>query len=235
MVAVEFCGEYYPVSVGESVVVGREGDVAIGDNRFLHRRFLAITHTEDRLCLLSNIGSRLHATACDSGGRMEAYIAPGVTVPLVFPVTQVFFAAGSTSYELTVQNNSEVSFSPSVVLPQASGEATLGLADMTPSQMLLLVALAEHRLLSDAPQVQILPTSATVARRLGWPITTFNRKLDNVCMKLARLGVQGLLGRPGQPASSRRARLVEYSLGTGLVTKEHLLLLATTEQEPGIQ
>lgn len=231
----EFCGETYRVHRGGTVTVGREGDVLIDDNPFLHRHFLAISHTDDGLCLLSNVGSRLHATACDADGRMEAYVAPGVTVPLVFPTTRVAFAAGSTSYELLVRSDGPVSFSPAVLPLEAvearSGETTLGPANLTPDQRRLLVALAEHRLIGDASQGATIPPSAAVAARLGWPITKFNRKLDNVCSKLDRLGVQGLLGRPGEPASNRRARLVEYSLGTGLVTTDHLALLRPAGQE----
>ena len=229
-IVVEFCGEQFPVVRGESVTVGREGDVMIDDNPFLHRFFLAISHTDDGLCLLSNVGSRLHATASDSGGRMEAYVSPGVTVPLVFPTTRVAFAAGSTSYELLVQNSASVLFGPGVIAPQSNGKETLGPADLTPDQHLLLVALAENRLRGEPGQRQVVPPSAEVAKRLNWPITKFNRKLDNVCMKLSRLGVRGLHGQPGEPASDRRARLVEYALGTGLVSSFHLASLDSANQ-----
>ena len=51
-----------------------------------------------------------------------------------------------------------------------------------------------------------VPTSGQAAERLGWQLTKFNRKLDNVCDKLDRLGVRGLRGGPGKLASNRRAR-----------------------------
>jgi len=229
---VEFCGKKHRVRRGETVTVGREGDVLIDDNPFLHRHFLAISHTDDGLCLLSNIGTRLHATACDEDGRMEAYVSPGVTVPLAFATTRVSFAAGSTSYDLLVRS-SNPSFGPGVITIQPQGEETLGPTDLTPGQKLLLVALAEYRLIGESPQATTIPPSATVAARLGWSITKFNRKLDNVCQKLDRLGVPGLLGKPGEPATNRRARLVEYSLGTGLVTRDDLMLLESARGEGG--
>ena len=37
-------------------------------------------------------------------------------------------------------------------------------------------------------------TNREVAARLGWSLTKFNRKLDNVCQKLKKAGVQGLHG-----------------------------------------
>jgi hypothetical protein len=120
-----------------------------------------------------------------------------------------------------------------VVSVYPEGEETLGLADLTPDQKLLLVALAEHRLAGDSPHPRPIPASAKVAVRLGWPITKFNRKLDNVCKKLDRLGVRGLLGRPGEPASGRRARLVQYTLGTGLITREDLALLDPVADREG--
>ena len=36
------------------------------------------------------------------------------------------------------------------------------------------------------------PSSADAAARLGWTVTKFNRKLDNVCQKLADAGIRGL-------------------------------------------
>ncbi len=70
-----------------------------------------------------------------------------------------------------------------------------------------------------------IPSSAQAARRLGWALTRFNRKLDNVCDKLDRLGVSGLRGGPGAHATNRRARLVEYAVSSRLVTAADLPLL----------
>ena len=59
----------------------------------------------------------------------------------------------------------------------------------------------------------------------GWALTRFNRKLDNVCQKLADAGTRGLHGGPGKLASNRRARLVEYAVSSQLVTRSDLSLL----------
>jgi hypothetical protein len=56
-------------------------------------------------------------------------------------------------------------------------------------------------------------------------MTTFNRKLDNVCDKLDKLGVAGLRGGRGKLATNRRARLVEYAVTTHLVGLDDLSLL----------
>jgi hypothetical protein len=60
---------------------------------------------------------------------------------------------------------------------------------------------------------------------MGWNITRFNRKLDNVCEKLTKIGVKGLHGGPDRLALDRRARLVEYAIAARWVTSEHLRLL----------
>jgi hypothetical protein len=70
-----------------------------------------------------------------------------------------------------------------------------------------------------------LPSNQEVARRLGWRLTRVNRKLDNVCQKLAAQGIRGLHGAPGQLASNRRARLVEYALAVRMVSRDDLALL----------
>ena len=53
-------------------------------------------------------------------------------------------------------------------------------------------ALAEPVLRREGTGMSELPTSAAAAHRLGWSITRFNRKLDNVCDKLDQLGVSGM-------------------------------------------
>ena len=106
-----------------------------------------------------------------------------------------------------------------------SGDTTIGATSLTPDQRRLVVALAEPRLRGDGRASVVLPSNAEAAERLGWAITRFNRKLDNVCQKLSRLGVRGLHGGPDRLASNRRSRLVEYAVATRLVTKDDLVLL----------
>jgi hypothetical protein len=70
-----------------------------------------------------------------------------------------------------------------------------------------------------------LPSSAAAAQRLGWSLTRFNRKLDNVCDKLDRQGVPGLRGGVAASATNRRVRLVEYAVASRLITRDDLPLL----------
>lgn len=104
-------------------------------------------------------------------------------------------------------------------------DATHGPIALTDSQRLLVLALAESALKAPATGIADVPTSAAAAERLGWPLTTFNRKLDTVCEKLDGAGVEGLRGGAGGAAAMRKARLVEYALLARLVTADDLVLL----------
>ena len=92
----------------------------------------------------------------------------------------------------------------------------------TDSQLLAILALAEPLLRRAGTGAWQVPTAVQAARRLGWTQTRFNRKLDNVCDKLDRVGVRGLKGGPGRQALGRRAALAEYAVNTRIVTAELL-------------
>lgn len=220
---VEFAGERFSVGSDRVFTVGREGDLAIDDNLFLHRTFLTIQNTEG-LWLLSNVGSRLSATVTDNGGRVQAWLAPGARLPLVFAATSVIFSAGPTTYELTI-HAAEPTFRDTQLEPGDDGLSTIGEVPLTHSQRVMVLALAEPVLRREGTGMSELPTSAQAAERLGWTLTRFNRKLDNVCDKLDRIGVPGLRGGVGSYATNRRVRLVEHAIAARMVTRDDLPLL----------
>jgi hypothetical protein len=226
---VHFCGEEYDIRAGEVFAIGREGDLAIDDNPYLHRRFLELQN-EGSLWWLANVGSQLTATISDEHGVMQAWLSPAARLPLVFNRTLVWFSAGPTTYELEVILE-QAPFTPVATrTPTEFGRTTVGRSDFTPDQMLMVIALCEQALLRGHYGAATLPTSGQAAARLGWTITKFNRKLDNVCQKLARAGVQGLHGGPDGLALNRRARLVEYALSTRLVERTDLTLLDAPDE-----
>jgi hypothetical protein len=225
-VTIDFCGETYEL-VGEKdeLTIGREADLVIDDNRFLHRRFLRI-YQEGGMWWVANVGSQLSATLADQEGMVQAWLSPGARLPLVFARYSVWFTAGPTTYEFDIAVDSA---SYVVVAPDpgadVSGGTTFGRTTLTPDQRLLLVALAEPALRRRGRGAVNAPTSAEAAARLGWAVTKFNRKLDNVCQKLERLGVRGLHGGPERLATDRKSRLVEYALSARLVSAADLTLL----------
>jgi hypothetical protein len=222
----EFCGVVTDVD-HHPFTIGREADLAIdSDNLHLHRHFLTLG-SQRGLWLLANIGSRLTATVSDVDGRLEAFLAPGGALPIVFAATRVRFTAGPTTYEFTVMLPEPI-FSGGQADTALDGDTTAGRVTMTPDQLRLVLALAEPVLRGHGRAATTLPSNHDAAQRLGWTLTRFNRKLDNVCQKLAAQGVRGLHGRPGELASSRRARLVEYAIAVRMVSTADLALL-----EPG--
>jgi hypothetical protein len=220
---VDFCGEIYPVQVGQPFLIGREGTLALDDNPYLHRRFLQIDD-RDGLWWLANVGTTLAATVGDEQGMMQAWLAPGAQLPLVVDRTVVWFTAGPTTYEFDILQTKSPYLQLSVELTPA-GTVTIGAMSFTPDQKLLIVALCEAILRRGNRGAAAVPSSADAARRLGWTITKFNRKLDNVCQKLSQVGVRGLHGDADKLAVNRRARLVEYALAARLVEKDDLVLL----------
>lgn len=228
--AVEFCGEWFTVPPGDTFSVGRDADLCLDDNPFLHRRFLQVS-SDGRLWWLENIGARLSATVCDNSGGVQSWLPPGARLPLVFGVTTVIFTAGPTSYEFSVTiKNPAYRSAQAIDLPP--GQTTVGAVRWTTSQMQVIVALAEPMLRRDGSGLSEIPSSADAATRLGWALTRFNRKLDNVCDKLDKLGVRGMRGGPLAHATNRRSRLVEYAVSSRLVTTEDLPLLDLTSDAP---
>jgi hypothetical protein len=222
-VRVNFCGELYPVAGDRPLVIGRDADVAIDDNPYLHRRFLEVSRAGS-VVRLTNVGSQLSATVSDEDGLMQAWLRPGAQVPLVFARTIVWFTAGPTTYEFDILLD-EPSFQTVTAPVPDVGATTIGRMSFTPDQKLLILALAENILRRGDRGAGTIPSSADAASRLGWTLTKFNRKLDNVCQKIARGGVRGLHGNPERLAASRKARLVEYAVAARLVTVDDLDLL----------
>ena len=220
---VDYCGELYTVTEPAEFGIGREADLSIDDNPYLHRRFLTIS-SDFGMWWLSNVGTLLTATVSDSTGTVQAWLAPGAKLPIVFQTMHVMFSAGATTYDFTISSEDDF-FNTAVTVNDAGGSTTILPVTLTTSQRQLIVALSEGVLTQAVPGRGTIPTSAEAAARLGWSMTTFNRKLDNVCDKLDKLGVAGLRGGRGKLATNRRARLVEYAVTTRLVGLDDLSLL----------
>ncbi|MDT0200418.1 hypothetical protein [Nocardioides sp. AE5] len=225
---IDYCGELHRVGTPDRFVIGRDGDLSVDDdNAFLHRRMVELVHA-DGLWWVINVGSRLAVTVSGEVGTLHAVIGPGSRLPIVLPTVALLFTAGTTTYEVMVHcGDSPFSLGPSPVETRKppTGTETLGVVQLTESQLLLIIALAENQLRRLGSGPSELPSNTAAAARLGWSMTTFNRKLDNVCDKFDRAGVKGLRGGPTQHAMQRRARLVEYAIAARVVRTEHLALL----------
>lgn len=229
-VKVDFAGEIFDVAPGETFTIGREADLVVDENPYLHRVFLELSHAEG-MWWLANVGSRLSATVSSAGGAVQSWLKPGARLPVVFEDSVIVFTAGPTTYEIGMHAPTAQYAVSSQVQESVSGDTTVMPVRFTASQKQLIVALAEPMLRREGVSVSDLPSSAAAAERLGWSMSKFNRKLDNVCDKLDRMGVQGLRGGPGKLAMNRRARLVEYAVSSQLVGRADLPLLDAGDVE----
>ena len=89
----EFAGEWMTLDRERPFVIGREGDLTVDDNQYLHRAFLELRHV-DGLWWLSNVGSRLSATISSGGGAVQSWLSPGARLPIVFSECSIVFTAG---------------------------------------------------------------------------------------------------------------------------------------------
>ena len=220
---VEFLGEEYLVPPDRTLTFGRRADLVIDDNRHLHRQLGRFDHV-DGLWWLHNTGSALTIEVLDRNSPSRLALAPGSTMALVFEEACLRFQAGSTAYEMQV----DVPLAPprpATSVPGTDGTRTVTGAELsfTPDQLRCILALAEPRLLD--PSTVDLPTNRAAAQRLGWKLTRFNRKLDNVCTKIGDAGVAGLHGDLGSLAVKRRERLVDFALSANVVDVGDLALL----------
>ncbi|SFC85530.1 hypothetical protein SAMN04487968_112131 [Nocardioides terrae] len=221
---VEFCGEEHVIPPSESFTIGRDGDLSVDpDNSYLHRRLIELGW-DAGFWWITNVGSRLSVTVSGEVGSLQSVIGPGARLPVVLPECSMLFTAGPTTYEVNLAAQVPV-FDAVHQESSELGEVTLGAVVLTDSQFRLVLGLCENVLRRIGSGPADVPTNVAVAKRLGWSITTFNRKLDNVCDKFDRAGVKGLRGGPGRNAVGRRARLVEYAVAARIVRPEHLPLL----------
>jgi hypothetical protein len=218
----DFCGEQFEILDDQVFTIGREADLCLDENPFLHRLFLRFEQRQG-LWWLANVGSRMSATVADSDGLVQSWLSPGAETPLIFRCTVIRFTAGQTAYEIEALLDDPM-FSGLAQETAGSGQTTRGSINLTPTQKQMILALAEP-ILKSGKTIASIPSSADAALRLGWTLTRFNRKLDNVCERFTSQGVRGLHGSAGKLATSRRARLVEYALAMRLVKTEDLPLL----------
>lgn len=223
---IEFCGEAHELSPGDELSFGRAGDLVLDENPYLHRVVGRVSHRGGSWWL-HNAGRTVAVTVHDLVGSSTATVGPGAGLSLVWRRFRLAFRAGPVPYELEGVLEDLDRLEDVFGGPVAGSAATLdwGRVDLNDDQRLLLVAMCEHRLLHPWDRGAPPPANRVSARRLGWTLSKFNRKLDHLCEKLARAGVAGVHGDLGLLAADRRSRLVEHAVEVGLVTAADLPLL----------
>jgi len=227
MVKVEYEGAVVAVDQVNGLVIGREGGLPMGDNPYLHRHFLSVSY-DHGFWWLANIGQTLSATVFDPSSSLQAWLRPGGRIPLVFGRVDVLFTAGPLSYSVAIVDDDPIwRDNPEIAAAgRNSGTTTVGACQWTPAQRLAILALAEPILSRNSSQgVAHIPSNSEAAKRIGWTVKRFEKKIDNICAKLDDLGVEGVRGGVQSHASARRSRLVEWAVSTALVTSADLALL----------
>jgi hypothetical protein len=221
---VEFCGESHVVEEGGELRFGRDAQLEIDTNPYLHR---VLGRFVDRSghWWLDNLGSAIPLHLQDLSGPTSALLAPGTGMAIGFAEFRVSFTAGPSRYELdgaVEELELDLDLRPP---PGAPRTLEWGVVELTDDQRLVLVAMCEASLRRPHGAPCEPPPNRACAARLGWSLPKFTRKLDHLCLKFARAGIEGVHGDYGDSAANRRRRLVEHSLATRLVSPEDLHLL----------
>lgn len=221
---IDFAGELHEVEPGGALTFGRDADLEVDTNPYLHRQVGAFRQRNGEWWL-SNVGSAIAIEVCDESSPSRMTVAPGSSAPVPFQNAVVRFQAGPSVYELIVDQPFSETFSKIDEPMEGAPTLTATEVPLNDEQRLLLVALAELRLRDRGMPTSAIPPNRAISARLGWSTTKFNRKLDNLCAKFDRLGVAGLKGDSGGLASKRRERLVDHVLTVGLIKRPDLDLL----------
>ncbi len=96
---VDFCGEQLKLAPGDSATFGRDADLVIDDNPYLHRVLGRFEH-RDGHWWLDNTGSSTVINLHDRNSANTAVVAPRGTVVLTMADVAVSFVAGRSRYEL---------------------------------------------------------------------------------------------------------------------------------------
>lgn len=229
-ISVTWDGETRSIDQVGTLSFGRSADLVIDEgNHFLHRVLGVFVF--DGVWWLHNVGRYIPMFIHHQGTRSRVEVVPGSRAAVAQSPSCVVFEAGSERYELELVLEEQ----PAKAVESAAPTDTVRFAPLrlNEEQVLLVTAMAEPLLRGDPAWPAALPPNREVARRLGWTLTKFNRKLDYLCRRLAAQGVEGLQGDLGKHASNRRLRLVEHLVQQGSVTVDDLGLLTRKNPDSG--
>lgn len=225
---ITYVGQRHQVSVDRDFVFGRSGDLVIdADNRLLHRQLGRLVHTNG-LWHLHNCGQAIPLIITDDSSPSYARLAPGSRMPLPYTQSTVMFSAGSASYRLCIKRPTGIdSLRPenSANLSSRTDEQTISLQRLrfNEEQLAVLKLLAEPRFNGPITSSD-LPSNKELAQSLGWTLPKLVRKLDHLCAKLNRAGVNGLVPSPERTAQERRVILANTVVENGLLDTQRQAL-----------
>jgi hypothetical protein len=186
------------------VSFGRDADIALDSNPFLHRRTGAFAHENGRWTV-QNLGAKLYLTIiADDGTRVE--LPPGSMHVLPVGGGVVRVIAGRSTYELRYEVTSEIDAdAPTVVPPSETTKTVQFDPTLTPREIDFLVTFARPSLLGlNEP----MPTYAEAARLWGISPKTLDNTLQSIRRKFRTLGLVRDLALDGLIQSAIRHSLI---------------------------
>jgi hypothetical protein len=209
---------------------GPDNDLQIAGDRSMHRQQGRFTFSGGQWWL-QNVGGSTPLHIRDRSSSSSVLLAPGQSIGLGFNETVVAFTTSAQrSYQLLVQHDAA---RPEPVASPVRGTLTqTHVVPLGNDHLLLVLALAEP-LLRDPAGPRVMPTNRQVAHRFGWKLSAYTSKLDKICTKFARAGVEGLRGGDAIVASDRRDRLVSHLISHQLITVQDLSLLEAYPPQSG--
>ncbi|MFM7069033.1 MAG: hypothetical protein ACKOYM_06180 [Actinomycetes bacterium] len=213
---VDFCGEEFVLSPGQTLTFGRAADLTIDSANVHLHRVAGCFASDGQTWTLHNLGRYVPIRVVDLIGSAKVELGPGDQVPLGFESFAVHLTAATSRYELLC--NLPGFQRPSLGLSAPSDTVQFARMSLNDEQRQLVLCLAEPLLRGEPDWMSRMPSNKDVAARLGWSLTKFNRKLDYLCRRMANQGVSGLQGHAGRLATVRRQRLVEVFVESGVVT-----------------
>ncbi|NNE73873.1 MAG: hypothetical protein HKN26_09430, partial [Acidimicrobiales bacterium] len=96
---VDFVGEVSELAPGDMLTFGRDADLSIDDNQFLHRQ-LGRFEYKNGSWWVTNVGRTMALDVLDKASHSQSRVAPGRGAPIAFEHMVIRFTAGPTTYEI---------------------------------------------------------------------------------------------------------------------------------------
>ena len=206
---VNFVGEVYRPS--HELTFGREADLVLDENSFLHRR-AGRFRLRDRSWWLDNVGTRLRITVVGNDGSVVD-LQPGASTPLLGRQGEISVTAGPVRYVLEYElQEVQAQFQDSGQLTEGpDGDITMSYGPLlTPRELDFVVVLARGRLTG---RLGPLPSHGEIADTWGVSHKTVDNTLQRLRSKLRNQRISGI---------QSTENLVEYLVSQGLVTLSDL-------------
>ena len=99
---IDFIGSLTDLRPGDELSFGREAELVIDENPYLHRK-LGLVHSRGEAWWLTNTGNRIPMEVRDLESRSVLVVASGREVAITFPSSVIQFEAGGSKYELSLK------------------------------------------------------------------------------------------------------------------------------------